>query len=75
MGGIGFTLCGALGFGAADPSVEYAATLATFVGSWAFLVSPCVPDPPGVQRVLCSGWDCLPLVLTRLIVGVADPAV
>lgn len=39
IGGIGFTLCGALGFGAADPSVNYAATLATFIGSWAFLVS------------------------------------
>jgi hypothetical protein len=39
IGGIGFTLCGALGFGAGNPSVNYAATLATFIGSWAFLVS------------------------------------
>src|SRR5688500_4104186 len=39
VGGIGFTLCGALGFGASRPGVEYALTLSTFVGSWAFLVS------------------------------------
>ena len=45
VGGIGFTLCGALGFGASDASVAYASTLATFIGSWAFLVShqPRVP--------------------------------
>ncbi|OIW28550.1 hypothetical protein CONLIGDRAFT_385561 [Coniochaeta ligniaria NRRL 30616] len=41
VGGIGFCLCGALGFGAANPAVEYASTLATFIGSWAFLVSHC----------------------------------
>lgn len=39
VGGIGFCLCGALGFGASNPAVEYASTLATFIGSWAFLVS------------------------------------
>ncbi|KAB5554969.1 hypothetical protein GE09DRAFT_1239415 [Coniochaeta sp. 2T2.1] len=42
VGGIGFTLCGALGFGSADPSVEYASTLATFVGSWAFLLGSLI---------------------------------
>lgn len=52
IGGIGFTLCGALGFGASDPSVNYAATLATFIGSWAFLVS-CYP-PPCCQREISS---------------------
>lgn len=39
IGAIGFTLCGALGFGINAPGVEYASTLATFIGSWAFLVS------------------------------------
>ena len=39
IGAIGFTLCGALGFGASHPAVEYALTLSTFIGSWAFLVS------------------------------------
>jgi hypothetical protein len=38
VGAIGFTLCGALGFGVEHPGVEYALTLSTFVGSWAFLV-------------------------------------
>ena len=38
IGAIGFTLCGALGFDAANPSVLYALTLSTFIGSWAFLV-------------------------------------
>lgn len=39
VGAVGFTLCGALGFGSSDPAVEYALTLSTFIGSWAFLVS------------------------------------
>ena len=40
IGAIGFTLCGALGFGSErSESVEYASALSTFVGSWAFLVS------------------------------------
>jgi hypothetical protein len=38
VGGVGFTLCGALGFGIEQPGVEYASTLSTFIGSWAFLV-------------------------------------
>jgi hypothetical protein len=45
VGGIGFTLCGALGFGSDNAAVEYASTLATFVGSWAFLVSTICPGP------------------------------
>ena len=40
VGAFGFTLCGALGYGTDRPGVEYASTLSTFVGSWAFLVSP-----------------------------------
>ena len=40
IGAIGFTLCGALGFADDDGGpIEYALTLSTFVGSWAFLVS------------------------------------
>ncbi len=38
VGALGFTLCGALGFGSSQAAVEYAASLSTFVGSWAFLV-------------------------------------
>lgn len=47
IGAVGFTLCGALGFRESDPAVEYALTLSTFVGSWAFLVSSAetlIPD-------------------------------
>lgn len=40
VGAIGFTLCGALGFGAAtSTALTYASCLSTFIGSWAFLVS------------------------------------
>lgn len=39
IGAIGFTLCGALGFAIEKPGLEYALTLCTFIGSWAFLVS------------------------------------
>ncbi|KAK6526479.1 hypothetical protein TWF694_005065 [Orbilia ellipsospora] len=42
IGAIGFTLCGALGFGAADSAVEYASTLSTFIGSWAFLIGSVI---------------------------------
>ena len=38
VGALGFTACGALGFAAGNRSIEYASTLATFIGSWAFLV-------------------------------------
>jgi len=38
IGGIGFTLCGALGFAAANSGVEYQGSLATFWGSWCFLI-------------------------------------
>lgn len=40
IGAIGFTLCGALGFGGESDAIEYALTLSTFIGSWAFLVCP-----------------------------------
>lgn len=39
VGAIGFSLCGAFGFGANNgTAIEYASTLATFIGSWAFMV-------------------------------------
>ncbi|KAJ5195109.1 uncharacterized protein N7498_008547 [Penicillium cinerascens] len=38
VGGIGFTLCGALGPATMHSGVEYQATLATFWGSWAFMI-------------------------------------
>lgn len=38
IGGIGFTLCGALGPATMHSGVEYQATLATFWGSWAFMI-------------------------------------
>ncbi|KAI8669344.1 hypothetical protein NCS57_00749200 [Fusarium keratoplasticum] len=42
IGAIGFTLCGALGFGMNQPGVEYALTLSTFIGSWAFLIGSAI---------------------------------
>jgi hypothetical protein len=42
IGGIGFTLCGALGPGAANSGVAYQSSLATFWGSWAFLVGSTI---------------------------------
>ncbi|KAK4168935.1 hypothetical protein QBC43DRAFT_83080 [Cladorrhinum sp. PSN259] len=43
VGAIGFTLCGALGFGAENSeAVEYASTLSTFIGSWAFLIGSVI---------------------------------
>lgn len=42
VGAIGFTVCGALGFGGDDEAIVYALTLSTFVGSWAFLIGSVV---------------------------------
>ncbi|KAF7552374.1 hypothetical protein G7046_g7424 [Stylonectria norvegica] len=42
IGALGFTLCGALGFGASHPAVEYALALSTFIGSWAFLIGSVI---------------------------------
>jgi len=42
IGGIGFTLCGALGFGSANSGVAYEASLATFWGSWCFLIGSII---------------------------------
>lgn len=40
--GIGFTLCGALGFAAANSGAVYQGSLATFWGSWCFLVGSVI---------------------------------
>ncbi|KAJ5585280.1 uncharacterized protein N7459_005080 [Penicillium hispanicum] len=42
IGGIGFTLCGALGPASSNSGVEYQATLATFWGSWAFMIGSSI---------------------------------
>lgn len=42
VGGIGFTLCGALGFAAANSGAVYQGSLATFWGSWCFLVGSAI---------------------------------
>ncbi|KAK3327314.1 hypothetical protein B0T19DRAFT_421393 [Cercophora scortea] len=42
VGAIGFTLCGALGFASENPAFEYALTLSTYIGSWAFLIGSII---------------------------------
>ncbi|KAK3370259.1 hypothetical protein B0H63DRAFT_454452 [Podospora didyma] len=42
VGAIGFTLCGALGFASEQPGIEYALTLSTFIGSWAFFIGSVI---------------------------------
>ena len=40
--GIGFTLCGALGFASANSGAVYQGSLATFWGSWCFLIGSVI---------------------------------
>ncbi|KUI63213.1 hypothetical protein VP1G_10348 [Cytospora mali] len=42
VGAIGFTLCGALGFGESNEGCEVALTWSTFIGSWAFLIGSVI---------------------------------
>lgn len=43
IGGIGFTLCGALGYAAeASSGAAYQSTLSTFWGGWAFLIGSVI---------------------------------
>ncbi|TVY83786.1 hypothetical protein LSUE1_G001200 [Lachnellula suecica] len=42
IGGIGFTLCGALGFAASNSGCVYQGSLATFWGSWCFLIGSAI---------------------------------
>ncbi|KAJ5760114.1 hypothetical protein N7520_007270 [Penicillium odoratum] len=50
IGGIGFTLCGALGPASASSGVEYQATLATFWGSWAFMIGSTIQWYESLQK-------------------------
>jgi hypothetical protein len=42
IGAIGFTLCGALGYASANSGAVYEGSLATFWGSWAFLIGSVI---------------------------------
>lgn len=42
IGGIGFTLCGVLGFASANSGCVYQGSLATFWGSWCFLIGSAI---------------------------------
>ncbi|KAI1881718.1 hypothetical protein JX265_000544 [Neoarthrinium moseri] len=42
VGALGFTICGALGFASENESAAYASSLATFIGSWAFLIGSAI---------------------------------
>ncbi|KAK9769534.1 putative Integral membrane protein [Seiridium cardinale] len=42
IGAFGFTICGALGFASENESAAYASVLATFIGSWAFLLGSVI---------------------------------
>ncbi|KAJ5770942.1 uncharacterized protein N7511_002993 [Penicillium nucicola] len=50
IGGIGFTLCGALGPASMHSGVEYQATLATFWGSWAFMIGSTIQWYESLQK-------------------------
>ncbi|KAJ5550749.1 hypothetical protein N7535_001309 [Penicillium sp. DV-2018c] len=50
IGGIGFTLCGALGPASVHSGVEYQATLSTFWGSWAFMVGSTIQWYESLQK-------------------------
>ncbi len=60
--GIGFTLCGVLGFAAANSGCVYQGSLATFWGSWCFLLGSVIQwfesldkHPVGIQEVQEGG--------------------
>ncbi|KAK0635579.1 hypothetical protein B0T17DRAFT_48705 [Bombardia bombarda] len=67
VGAIGFTLCGALGFGVGGQNgdaVEYAVTLSTFVGSWAFLIGSIIQWFESLDKyTILVGTARLPLSL------------
>lgn len=50
IGGIGFTLCGALGPASTNSGVEYETTLATFWGSWAFMIGSTIQWYESLQK-------------------------
>ncbi|KAJ5468735.1 hypothetical protein N7475_006487 [Penicillium sp. IBT 31633x] len=50
IGGIGFTLCGALGPASSNSGVEYQSALATFWGSWAFMIGSTIQWYESLQK-------------------------
>lgn len=56
IGAIGFTLCGALGYSSAS-GLEYESDLATFWGSWAFLIGSVVQVGEAVWREPANKGD------------------
>ena len=58
VGAFGFTLCGALGPAYSNSGAQYEASLATFWGSWAFLVN-YTPPRSHEELVDCSRLDLL----------------
>ncbi|KAJ5333100.1 hypothetical protein MYU51_005115 [Penicillium brevicompactum] len=50
IGGIGFTLCGSLGPASAHSGVAYQSTLATFWGSWAFMIGSTIQWYESLQK-------------------------
>ncbi|CAK7208751.1 hypothetical protein SBRCBS47491_000197 [Sporothrix bragantina] len=61
VGAIGFTLCGALGFGAAtNDAVSYASSMSTFVGSWAFLIGSIIQWYESLDKHPIQIQDSLP---------------
>ncbi|CAK7567895.1 MAG: hypothetical protein SEPTF4163_005871 [Sporothrix epigloea] len=61
VGAIGFTLCGALGFGAiTSVAVSYASCMSTFVGSWAFLIGSVIQWYESLDKHPIQIQDSLP---------------
>lgn len=61
VGAIGFTLCGALGFGSATSNaVAYASCLSTFIGSWAFLIGSIIQWYESLDKHPIQIQDSLP---------------
>lgn len=62
IGAIGFTLCGALGFASSNEACETGLTWSTFIGSWAFLVSPSmnISIPSSLPPASGRGHDSFP---------------
>ena len=55
IGAVGFTLCGALGMGETREATQYALTLSTFIGSWAFLVR-AIPNGGEMGHLTDNAW-------------------
>ncbi|KAK3945874.1 hypothetical protein QBC46DRAFT_349164 [Diplogelasinospora grovesii] len=71
-GALGFTLCGALGFAIEQGSVQYAATLSTFVGSWAFLIGSLIQWYESLDKYPILVLDKVPGELEKLLGGSSE---